>query len=110
MQLEAVKQALAPLGIAVAAMTSDSVAIQRQYQVTYPLLADLEHQHADRFGVLNEQFGPAHRFHGAAHPGMLLVDSNGNIVLRFADTDFRERPDYQEVIIAIRDWLKQQER
>ena len=114
MQLEAVKQTLAPLGIDVAAMTSDSVAInnrfQRQYQVTYPLLADLEHQHADRFGVLNEQFGPAHRFHGAAHPGMLLVDSNGNIVMRFADTDYRQRPDYQTVIVAIQGSLEQQER
>jgi len=41
---------------------------------------------------------------------MLLVDSNGNIVMRFADTDYRQRPDYQTVIVAIQGWLEQQER
>jgi len=41
---------------------------------------------------------------------ILKLDSNGNIVMRFADTDYRQRPDYQTVIVAIQGWLEQQER
>ncbi|MFT6039572.1 MAG: peroxiredoxin [Candidatus Azotimanducaceae bacterium] len=112
MQLESVKQMLAPLGVKVAAMTYDAVEtnarFQARHKVTYPLLSDIDARHVMAFGILNEQYAPGHRFYGIAHPGMMLVSPEGKIVARFAEANFRQRPDYDEVVAAVGTWLDAQ--
>ncbi|MFT6519803.1 MAG: peroxiredoxin [Candidatus Azotimanducaceae bacterium] len=112
MQLESVKQMLAPLGVNVAAMTYDAVEtnarFQARHKVTYPLLSDIDARHVMAFGILNEQYAPGHRFYGIAHPGMMLVSPEGKIVARFAEANFRQRPDYDEVVAAVGTWLDAQ--
>jgi peroxiredoxin len=109
-QLESVKQTLAPLGVNVAAMTYDATATNARFKaknkITYPLLSDVDTRHVVAFGILNEQYAPGHRFYGIAHPGMLLVGSDGKIIRRFAEANFRERPDYEEVLDAVQTWLQ----
>ena len=109
MQLESVKQTLAPLGVNIAAMTYDATVTNARFtaknKITYPLLSDIDTRHVVAFGILNEQYAPGHRFYGIAHPGIMLVGPDGKIVRRFAEADFRQRPDYDEVIEAVRDWL-----
>jgi peroxiredoxin len=111
-QLESVKQILVPLGVAVAAMTYDAVEtnarFQARHKVTYTLLSDIGARHVTAFGILNEQYAPGHRFYGIAHPGMMLVSPEGKIVARFAEANFRQRPDYDEVVTAVRTWLDAQ--
>ena len=70
------------------------------------MLSDVDTRHVVAFGILNEQYAPGHRFYGIAHPGMLLVDSDGKIIRRFAEASFRERPDYEEVLDAVQTWLQ----
>ena len=112
MQLESVKQTLAPLGINVAAMTYDAVEtnarFQARHKVTYTLLSDIDARHVTAFGILNEQYAPGHRFYGIAHPGMMLVSPEGKIVARFAEANFRQRPDYHQVVAAVSTWLDTQ--
>jgi len=108
-QLESVKQILAPLGVNVAAMTYDAVAtnarFQARHKVTYNLLSDSGYRHAIAFGILNEKYEPGHRFYGIAHPGIMLVSPTGTIINRFAEADFRQRPDYSLVVDAVRIYL-----
>lgn len=106
MQLELVKQTLAPLGVNVVAMTYDAVALNARFhaknKITYPLLSDVGFRHAIAFGILNEKYAPGHRFYGIAHPGIMLVSPDGKIIRRFAEANFRERPNYDDVIEAVR--------
>lgn len=110
MQLESVKQTLVPLGINVAAMTYDATETNARFQaknrLTYPLLSDIDARHVVAFGILNERYAPGHRFYGIAHPGMMLVGPDGKVVRRFAEADFRQRPDYDDVLEAVRTWLR----
>jgi len=111
-QLESVKQILVPLGVKVVAMTYDAVEtnarFQARHKVTYTLLSDIDAHHFTAFGILNEQYAPGHRFYGIAHPGMMLVSPEGKIVDRFAEADYRQRPDYDAVIAAVGTWLDTQ--
>ena len=104
------KQVLAPLGVNVAAMTYDAVARNARFQartrITYPLLSDTGFRHAMSFGILNEDYGPGHRFYGIAHPGIILVSPSGEVIAKFAEADFRERPDYEQVLDSVRSWLQ----
>jgi peroxiredoxin len=84
------------LGIQVIAMTYEvpekNLKFARQYDIGYTLLSDPDSHHIKAFGILNEAYGPDSMAHGVPHPGIILVDGNGNVDSKFAEEGYRDRP------------------
>lgn len=106
MQLSEVHGQFEALGIQVAAMSYDSNETSREFaerhDIRFPILADENARHVLAFGILNEQYEPGHRAYGIPHPGIFLVDGDGMIVAKFAEDNYRERPDLTVVLEAAR--------
>lgn len=99
------------LGVNVAAMSYDDVAVLEDFAATesigYPLLSDKGGKHARRFGILNEEYDEEHFAHGVPHPGVLFVDPAGTIRLKRAVPGYRDRPPLDELLSALTDLLQQ---
>ncbi|MDO9477561.1 MAG: peroxiredoxin family protein [Pseudohongiella sp.] len=94
----------AELGVTVAAMTYDSQdilkAAEEDYSVNFPLLQDIDVKHVTALGILNEQYEPGQRAYGIPEPGIFLLSPDGTIRFKFADQDYRMRPDFSLVLQA----------
>jgi peroxiredoxin len=92
------------MGVAVATMTYDSREIlkgaEEDYGTTFPLLQDVETRHVSALGILNQQYEPGHRAYGIPEPGIFLLDNTGVIRFKFAEQDYRMRPDFSLVLEA----------
>ncbi len=105
MQLAEWQERFAAIGVNVAGMTYDDLAILKDFhgaqQLTYPLLRDVDAKHMIAYGVLNEQYQPGDRGYGIPHPGILFIRPGGEIALKFAVPGYRSRPPLEEVLKAI---------
>ncbi len=106
MELSERQAAFTDLGIQVAVMTYESQEIHlnftKQHDIGYPILSDLDARHVKAFGILNEAYAPGHRVYGIPHPGIFLVDREGNIKAEFSEQEYRQRPQLDRVIEAAR--------
>jgi peroxiredoxin len=95
----------AALGVNVAAMSYDPTKILSAFaasqEIRYPLLSDATHTHVDAYGIRNEEYPLGHSAYGIPHPGILFIDNDGIVVLKFALPDYRKRPDFNEVFAAV---------
>ncbi len=71
-------------------------------ELPYPLLRDVDAAHVIAYGVLNEDYEPGHRGYGIPHPGVFLVDRDGVIQGKFAVPGYRQRPPFEDMLIAAR--------
>ena len=79
--------------VAVFASSLDSVTgIQASTGVTYPVLADPDHQAAEAYGVYN-LLGD-----GLAAPAVFVVDTDGRIVWGFIGQNVQDRPGVQTIL------------
>jgi len=89
----------------VAAMTYDSLEVLKNFHddndLGYPLLRDVDAAHVISYGVLNEEYEPGHRGYGIPHPGILFIQADGTVALKFAVPGYRGRPPLAEVYAAI---------
>jgi peroxiredoxin len=96
------------LGIGVAAITYDSQeALDRfrlKHSITYTLLRDVDSRHIKAFGILNTQYEPGSLGYGVPHPGIMLIDRQGVVRLKFAVPGYRDRPDFGDVIAGLEAW------
>jgi len=94
-ELEQNREAFAKQGLGVAAISYDSVAILHNFAerrgIHFPLLSDGDSKIIRAFGVLNEAVETSNPFYGAARPGSFVLDSNGVIVAKYFENDFKER-------------------
>ena len=67
-----------------------------------PILYDEASLIIRQFGILDEAYGPKHRFHGVPHPGIFVVDAEGLIQAKLAETDYRDRPAIEEILEAVK--------
>lgn len=92
------------LGISVATMTYDSLEIlkaaEEDYEVDFVMLRDEDTRHVSALGILNTQYEPGHRAYGIPEPGIFLVSADGTIQFKFAEQDYRVRPDFSLVLEA----------
>ncbi len=92
------------LGINVATMTYDPVATLAEaadeYQTSFPLLFDEDVKHFNAMGIRNLDYEPGHRAYGIPYPGIFLLDADGVIRAKFAEEDYRMRPDFSLVLEA----------
>jgi peroxiredoxin len=109
-QLSETRAAFDKLGIQLAAMTYDPVATNKrfadQYHIEFPLLTDVNVRYVKAFGILNESYQPGHRAYGIPHPGIFLVDRDGNVYAKFWRDDYRERPEIADIIDAATEMVR----
>lgn len=95
-------------------MTNESPATHRKfvnkYDAQFALLTDRNSDYFRQLGIFNDELAPDHRFYGIPHPGIMLVDAAGQIVAKFAEADYRDRPALIDVIEAARTLAGDQDR
>lgn len=103
-QLVEVTPEFAAMGISVATMTYDSLdilkAAEEDYSVSFPMLRDEDVKHVSALGILNQQYQPGQRAYGIPEPGIFLISADGIIRFKFAEQDYRMRPDFSLVLEA----------
>ena len=89
----------------VAGITYDSVDQQMSFasasNIAYPLLSDQDVAHVNAFGIRNEEYGPGHAGYGIPHPGVIYVDAQQVVRLKFAIPGYRQRPPMAEILAAV---------
>ena len=95
------------LGLNVATLTYDPVSILSEsamdHGATFPMLSDApNYEHVKAMGILNTQYSPGERPYGIGYPGIFLLDAEGKVVAKFAEEDYRERPEFELVLEAAR--------
>ncbi|MBD3648787.1 MAG: redoxin domain-containing protein [Pseudomonadales bacterium] len=110
MKLSEFESRFQELGINVVGMTYDPNDVSRKFSeqndITYPILRDVNAHYVRAFGILNEAYEPGHRAYGIPHPGMFLIDGAGVIRAKFAEEDYRQRPEFEMVLEAAREMVK----
>lgn len=104
MQLTEIAEQFEEMGLSVVAMTYDSVemlkAAEEDQGVDFTLLRDEATTHVNALGILNTDYEPGERAYGIPYPGIFLVDADGVIQAKFAEEDYRDRPDFDIVLEA----------
>jgi len=94
-ELERHEQDFRTLGLKVAAVSYDSVAVLQNFSerkaIHFPLLSDQDSKIIRELGLLNESVGKDTPFYGIPHPGVFVVDAKGVIRGKYFEDDFRER-------------------
>jgi peroxiredoxin len=72
-----------------------------QRNLTFPLLEDVDSDLIRRLGILNTNIEQGSRFYGIPYPGIFLVDTEGVIRAKFAEKDYRERPELDIILEAV---------
>ena len=88
-------------------MTYDDRAIlasfHQENELGYPLLQDVGAKHVMAYGIRNEQYQPGESGYGVPHPGVILLNSEGTVELKFAYPGFRDRPSFDAIYSKIAD-------
>ncbi len=95
MELDKELDAIQKRGLAVAAISYDSVAIledfARRRQIRYPLLSDPGSVIIRRFGLLNTTFPEGDAAHGVPWPGSFVLDAQGRVQAKLFEKTYAER-------------------
>ena len=90
------------MGINVASMTYDPVATlaaaAEEHGLEFPLLFDEDVKHVNAMGLRNTQYEPGQRAYGIPYPGIFLIDAQGVIRAKFAEEDYKLRPEFSLVM------------
>jgi len=103
-QLTEIAEQFEEMGLSVVAMTYDSVetlkTVEEDQGIEFTLLHDEAITHVNALGILNTDYEPDSRAYGVPYPGIFLVDPDGVIQAKFAEEDYRDRPDFDFVLEA----------
>ena len=101
-RLVAAAPELQAMGINVASMTYDPVATlaaaAEGHGLEFPLLFDEDVKHVNAMGLRNTQYEPGQRAYGIPYPGIFLIDAQGVIRAKFAEEDYKLRPEFSLVM------------
>lgn len=104
MQLTEIAEQFEEMGLSVVAMTYDSVemlkTVEEDQGIDFTLLHDEDVTHVNALGIRNLDYEPGQRAYGIPYPGIFLVDPDGVIQAKFAEEDYRDRPDFDIVLEA----------
>lgn len=83
-QLQEHKAGFDAAGIGMLGITYDDPALQQafidKFGITIPILSDVDALSFKTLGILHEKYQPGDKQYGIPHPGMIIVDRNGNVV------------------------------
>lgn len=92
-------------GVNVAAVLYDSsttlARFSGKYEINFPLLSDPESSAIIQLGLLNPTYDPSTKYYGVPYPGVFLIDSEGIIIRKFAEENYRDRPLMADLIRAV---------
>ncbi len=95
MELETNKAQFAKLGLGLAAVSYDSVAILHKFAerrgIDFPMLSDTESKTIRELNILNDTIPKDNAFYGIPFPGTFILDAKGTIVAKYFEDDYRER-------------------
>lgn len=98
-------------GVAVVASTYDAVEQNSKFksseELTYTLLSDQMAQTVRSLGILNESYEEGSFAYGVPHPGVILVDSAGKVVLKRAEEKYSDRPSMDELLEDVKEFVAQ---
>ncbi len=104
--ITAIQADMESLGFNIASMTYDPVAtlklVEGDFGVGFTMLHDEAIRHVNAFGIRNPDPQPDSFAYGIPRPGIMLISPDGTILRKFAEEDYRERPDLQYVLEAAR--------
>lgn len=104
--LKEASQAIEDTGFNVATITYDPVEtlklVEEDMGIGFPMLHDENVKHVNAFHIRNMDYEPGDFAYGIPQPGIMLIAPDGTILAKFAEEDYRERPDLSEVIEAAR--------
>ena len=90
-------------GISIISISYDSVQVLKEfaekYQITYPLLSDVNSDVIRMFGIFNTSIDSKHRWFGIPYPGIYIVDNNLTVVKKQFEKTYYERPTAETVLI-----------
>ena len=91
------------------AISYDSPEMQQPFidvaSITYPILSDTNGSTAILLGILNEQYAPGDDAYGIPHPGIFVVDPEGEIVSKFFVEGYDTRVDGASVLASAKQLL-----
>ena len=70
--------------------------------IRFAMLSDSDATIIAAFDLLNPRYPPGNRWHGLALPMLYVIDAAGTVSQRLSDTDFRWRPEPEEVLALLR--------
>jgi len=73
----------------------------KKYEISYPVLSDPESSAIIQLGLLNPTYDPSTKYYGVPYPGVFLIDSQGIILKKFAEKNYRDRPLMEDLIRAV---------
>jgi hypothetical protein len=94
-ELERNKLEFGKLGLGIAAVSYDSVAVLHSFAerhgIHFSLLSDSDSKLIRDLNLLNETIPKDQPFFGVPYPGTFVLDANGVIVAKYFEDDYRER-------------------
>ena len=105
MQLNEIHNQFTDAGVNFATVTYDSVEKLKEVEardgITFDMLHDPDATIVNLFGIRNEEHEPGSFAYGISHPGIFVVNADVVITAKFAEEDYRERPDPALVLDAV---------
>ena len=102
MKLNDLKEEFGAVGVNVVGMTYDKPEViqefAKKWSIGYPMLKDVDGQHADAWGIRNPEYGPGTFAHNVPLPGVVLIAPDGEILAKWAENGYRSRADWSEVL------------
>jgi hypothetical protein len=102
-ELEQNREEFRKLGLGVAAVSYDSVAIVRSFAdrkgIHFPLLSDPDSKIIRELGLLNETVAKDSAFFGVPYPGSFVLDANGVIVAKYFEDDYKQRYTSADILV-----------
>jgi peroxiredoxin len=91
-------------GFSIVTLTYDPIdtlkLVEEDMDIGFTMLHDEVVKHVNAFNILNTGYEPGHFAYGVPQPGVMLVSSDGEILAKFAEENFRVRPDWSDVVAA----------
>jgi len=102
-ELEQHKDEFQKLGVGIAAVSYDSVAILSNFAqrkgIHFPLLSDPDSKIIRTLGLLNETIPKDNAFFGVPYPGSFVLDKNGVIVAKYFEEDYKQRYTSGDILV-----------
>jgi len=103
--LEESKEAFSTLGFNIVTITYDPVEtlklVEEDMEISFTMLHDEAIKHVNAYNILNTDYEPGHFAYGVPQPGVMFVSPGGEILAKFAEENFRKRPDWSDVAEAL---------
>lgn len=102
--LQKITGELSATGFNIVTLTYDPVEtlklVEEDLDISFVMLHDEAIKHVNAYNILNTQYEPGHFAYGVPQPGIMLVSPEGEILAKFAEENFRVRPDWSDVLTA----------